>query len=249
MLKTGVRKATMEKKPMSQPAEPGQDDRSVARRWLAKSLVGSVVLATLLFVSAGTVRWPMAWLLFVLFVAVAIATYLLVDPALIAERSLNRRSTQKWDNVLMGVYGTLTVLVVPVVAGLDFRFDWSPKLPVLVEIVALVVNIAGWSLHIWAMRANAFFAIVVRLQEDRNQTVASGGPYQWIRHPGYAGGICFNLATPIMLGSLWGLIPAMIAALLLVLRTALEDRLLHRKLAGYVQYAATVRYRLVPGVW
>ena len=225
------------------------DDHRIARRWLIKSLFGSAFLAVLLFVSAGTVRWPMAWALIVLFAGVTVATYLLVDPALIAERVRNRRSTETWDNVLLAAMGLATMLIVPVVAGLDMRFGWSPSLAWYIQVLALLINIAAWALHIWAMRANAFFAIVVRLQEDRGQTVASGGPYRWIRHPGYAGGIGFSLATPIMLGSLWALIPAIFGAGLLVVRTALEDRLLQERLPGYTAYAEKVRYRLIPGVW
>lgn len=224
-------------------------DRQIARRWLMKSLFGSLFLAVLLFASAGTLRWPMAWALVALFVGVAIATYLTVDHSLIAERSRNRRSTERWDNVLLAVYGLVTMLVVPVLAGLDMRFAWSAPLPRAVLVGALLVNIGGWALHIWAMRANAYFAIVVRVQEDRGQTVASGGPYRWIRHPGYLGGIAFNLATPVMLGSLWALIPGAIGAALLVLRTALEDRLLQERLPGYPTYADDVPHRLIPGIW
>jgi protein-S-isoprenylcysteine O-methyltransferase Ste14 len=224
-------------------------DRRIARRWLLKSLLGSVFLASVLFLSAGTARWPMAWALIALFAGVTIATYTLVDPALIAERERHRRSTERWDNVLLSVYGIITMLVVPVVAGLDKRFGWSPPLVWQFAALALLINIAGWALHIWAMRANAYFAIVVRLQQERGQTVATGGPYRWVRHPGYVGGIGFNLATPIMLGSLWALVPGILGAGLLVVRTALEDRVLHERLAGYPAYAEKVRYRLIPGVW
>lgn len=228
--------------------EPANVQRT-ARRWLGKSLAGSAFLGVLLFASAGTLRWPMAWALVALFAGVAVATYLLVDPALIAERSLHRRSTETWDNVLLGVYGLITVLVVPVVAGLDMRYDWSPPIARYVELLALLANISGWALHIWAMRANAYFAIVVRLQEDRGQTVATGGPYRFMRHPGYAGGIAFSLATPLMLGSLWALLPGIMGAALLVLRTVLEDGFLQRNLPGYAEYAASVPSRLIPGIW
>ena len=94
-----------------------------------------------------------------LFVGVALATYLL------AERNLRRRSTEIWDNVLLGVCGLITILVVPHVAGLDMRFGWPP-IARYIEVLALLLNIYGWALHIWAMRSNADFAIVVRLQQD-----------------------------------------------------------------------------------
>jgi protein-S-isoprenylcysteine O-methyltransferase Ste14 len=89
----------------------------------------------------------------------------------------------------------------------------------------------------------------VRIQDDRGHAVASSGPYRYVRHPGYSGSIAFELATPIMLGSLWALIPGGLTALLLLTRTALEDGTLLKELEGSKEYAEQVRYRLVPGVW
>ncbi|HYA22090.1 MAG TPA: isoprenylcysteine carboxylmethyltransferase family protein, partial [Thermoproteota archaeon] len=91
---------------------------------------------------------------------------------------------------------------------------------------------------------------VVRIQMDRSQTVATGGPYGYVRHPGYAGYIIsFFIATPLALGSLWAFIPGGLGTLLLILRTALEDRTLLEELDGYREYAQRVRYRLLPGIW
>ncbi|MFQ5875494.1 MAG: methyltransferase family protein, partial [Dehalococcoidia bacterium] len=99
------------------------------------------------------------------------------------------------------------------------------------------------------MASNAFFSMTVRIQEDRGHTVATGGPYRYVRHPGYVGTILFQIATPLMLGSVWAFIPCGLAALLIVVRTALEDRTLHEELDGYKEYAQRVRYRLLPGLW
>jgi protein-S-isoprenylcysteine O-methyltransferase Ste14 len=101
----------------------------------------------------------------------------------------------------------------------------------------------------WSMAANAFFAQTVRIQEDRGHTVATGGPYRYVRHPGYVGGILFQVATPLILGSVWALIPAGLTVCLTIIRTALEDRTLLEELDGYKEYAGRVRYRLLPGVW
>jgi protein-S-isoprenylcysteine O-methyltransferase Ste14 len=89
----------------------------------------------------------------------------------------------------------------------------------------------------------------VRIQEDRGHTVATGGPYHLVRHPGYLGFIAASMATPVSVGSLWALIPAGVASALLVLRTALEDRTLHAELDGYREFARQTRYRLLPGIW
>ena len=99
------------------------------------------------------------------------------------------------------------------------------------------------------MAANAYFSLGYRLLADRGHTVTTGGPYRYVRHPAYTGTIAFELATPIMLGSLWALIPGVLAAGLFAIRTALEDRSLQRELEGYTEYARRVRYRLLPGLW
>jgi protein-S-isoprenylcysteine O-methyltransferase Ste14 len=101
----------------------------------------------------------------------------------------------------------------------------------------------------WAAMENAFFSAVVRIQEDRGQTVVTTGPYRYIRHPGYAGGLVFYLSVPIALGSLWALLPVLATLALTLLRTSLEDRTLLLKLKGYPEYASRTRWRLIPGIW
>ena len=107
----------------------------------------------------------------------------------------------------------------------------------------------GFGFGSWALVSNAFFATTVRIQDERGHTVVSDGPYQYVRHPGYAGWGLSWVVTPLMLGSLWALIPAGLGAIALVVRTALEDRMLKEELDGYQDYAQRVRYRLLPGVW
>jgi protein-S-isoprenylcysteine O-methyltransferase Ste14 len=97
--------------------------------------------------------------------------------------------------------------------------------------------------------SNPFFATFVRIQEDRHHSVVSSGPYALIRHPGYAGGLLAHLALPFALGSIWALLPAAVGTLFFVARTSREDRTLRERLAGYREYQARVRWRLLPGVW
>ena len=104
-------------------------------------------------------------------------------------------------------------------------------------------------LTIWAMASNRFFYSVVRIERERGHTVATSGPYGYVRHPGYVGGILFDLVTPLFLGSLWSFLPAGFTVCVLVVRTALEDRTLRAGLDGYEEYARRVRYRLLPGIW
>jgi protein-S-isoprenylcysteine O-methyltransferase Ste14 len=207
-----------------------------------------VILALTLFVPAGRLDWPMGWALVAMMTAWVTGTGLVSGPELLAERAERREGTKHWDMVVLGLAG-LGAVARPIVAGLDLRFGWTEGIPLTAQIAGLLIGGSGYALGVWAMSANAFFSKVVRVQHDRGQTVATGGPYRLVRHPGYLGEIACELSTPIMLGSLWALIPGALAAAFFVLRTELEDRTLHRELDGYQEYAQRVRYRLVPGVW
>ncbi len=140
-------------------------------------------------------------------------------------------------------------LVVPIVAGLNVRFGWAPEVARWLQIAGFAVYALGWALHLWAMAANRYHALVVRIQADRGQTVVTNGPYRYVRHPSYVGGILQALSVAFLLGSAWALVPGVLSGLLLLLRTALEDRTLQQELDGYREYAGRVRYRLLPGVW
>jgi protein-S-isoprenylcysteine O-methyltransferase Ste14 len=113
----------------------------------------------------------------------------------------------------------------------------------------MVVMALGYALFLWAMASNAFFAEGVRIQRERGHTVTAGGPYRYVRHPGYVGAILSQAATPFLLGSAWALIPTAASAALYVARTYLEDKTLREELPGYKEYAQQIRYRLLPGVW
>jgi len=119
----------------------------------------------------------------------------------------------------------------------------------LAQIAAMLLVIAGHALVVWATGTNAFFSQVVRIQTERGHTVITGGPYRYVRHPAYVGMILVVVGAPIMLGSWWALIPGVISAVLMIVRTVLEDRTLQAELSGYVEYAQHTRYRLLPGVW
>ena len=119
----------------------------------------------------------------------------------------------------------------------------------IVWLIGLIIYISGWSLFAWSGVANPFFELTVRIQEDQGHHVIDSGPYAYIRHPGYVGFIATFLATPLLLASSWIFILSLSAALLLVLRTALEDRTLQAELPGYTKYVTKVPYRLIPGIW
>jgi protein-S-isoprenylcysteine O-methyltransferase Ste14 len=107
----------------------------------------------------------------------------------------------------------------------------------------------GYAFAAWALIENRFFSSVVRIQADRGHVVCDSGPYRMVRHPGYAGSIPPLVGMVLALSSMWTLIPAAVALIIAVIRTALEDRTLQDELPGYRDYAGRVRYRLIPGIY
>jgi protein-S-isoprenylcysteine O-methyltransferase Ste14 len=212
------------------------------------------VVPGLLFLAAGTVNWPTAWAYLAINIAFTFGSRFVVlrrNPELLAERAryMEGEGAKSWDKTLVPLVAQWGSMLMLIVAGLNRRFGWQPAIPVEIQVVALVVLVLGSAFATWAMAVNRFFSAVVRIQKDRGHTVVTAGPYQFVRHPGYAGGIVAQFATPLALGAPWALIPAVLTAGLTVLRTALEDRTLQEELDGYKEYAQRVRYRLLPGIW
>jgi protein-S-isoprenylcysteine O-methyltransferase Ste14 len=210
-----------------------------------------VLQAAILFLAAGRLNWTWAWVyLGICLVSVAVngAIVLRTSPETVAERG-RPQATQNWDKVVGGLWGLVLYLVVPLVAGLDVRFGWTRGLSAAWNLAGAVMLAAGLGLGGWAMIANAYFSTAVRIQDDRGQTVCSTGPYRFVRHPGYVGFILQSLGTPLLLGSLWALVPGLMAAALMVIRTSFEDRMLQAELPGYQEYTHLVHHRLLPGVW
>lgn len=218
---------------------------------ILKFMVHILVMPVILFLPAERVDWGMAWIYVGLLMIGTVTNTLLMmrnNPDLLIERSQIKKGAKVWDQVLVRLV-VLGPLVMLIVAGLDKRFGWSPQMPLGVQIFALIVATAGYLLSSWAMMSNRFFSAVVRIQKDREHTVISAGPYRFIRHPGYAGGIIFFLTTPLILSSLWTFVPAGLTTCVTVVRTFLEDKTLQNELDGYKDYTNQVRYRLLPGVW
>lgn len=171
-------------------------------------------------------------------------------PDLLAERirSIRYLDAKPWDKYLTPIVGFGGGLIA-LVAGLDALYGWSPAFSLPVTILALGGFLAGYVLGSYALIENRFFSGTVRIQTERGHRLVSSGPYAWIRHPGYAGAMLTYLATPFFLDSIWALIPAGALAILLVIRTSLEDRTLQEELEGYRAYTSIVRFRLLPGLW
>lgn len=207
-----------------------------------------------LFLAAGTFAWPLGWTYVAITLLGTAASRLLVlrrHPDLLQERAsyASKADAKSWDRTLVPLVAVIGPLVMQVVAGLHRRFGWMPPWPGWLAWGGLALIVAGWAAGTWAMVANRFFSAVVRIQTERGHATITAGPYRWLRHPAYAGGILANLGLPFMLAAPWALIPAAITSALIVWRTHLEDRTLLAELPGYAAYAQRTRYRLLPGVW
>ena len=206
----------------------------------------------ILFISAGTLAWINAWI-YVGLVSIywVISTVVLarVNPEMLNERgSVVKEGTKGFDKVWVAIYPVLTFGNL-VVMGFDaVRFQWS-FMPLWLVILGIVIMIPAFVISIWAMAVNKFFEWTVRIQDDRQQYVCTSGPYKIMRHPGYAGLIISILVYPLILGSWWGFVLSGILTIIIVTRTALEDRTLQNEMPGYREYARQVKYRLIPLVW
>ena len=230
---------------------PEADLRAAIRRRTIQVLALFAVQGLILFLAAGRFDWLWGWLYMALYLAGIAVTAVLMfrtSPETIAERA-DASGMRSWDRVVGGLYSLTYFFGLLVVAGLDARFGWTAELPLAVRLLGIAAFVLGFALFVWAMLSNARFATVARLRPDGEHAVCSSGPYRFVRHPGYSGAILQSLGSPLLLGSLWALIPGLLSAVFLVVRTVLEDRMLRVELSGYVDYARRVRYRLLPRVW
>jgi protein-S-isoprenylcysteine O-methyltransferase Ste14 len=171
------------------------------------------------------------------------------NPELLKRRGSFGEGTPGWDRVCLGIFGGAFGVMFIVAAFDASRYSWT-QMPDWMLWMGVVVHICGTGLVTWSMLINPFFEKTARLQTDRDQRVVDAGPYRLVRHPGYVGTIVgFIVAAPFVLGSWWAFMPAAVSALGLIVRTALEDRMLRDGLEGYDEYAQRVRFRLLPGVW
>jgi protein-S-isoprenylcysteine O-methyltransferase Ste14 len=203
--------------------------------------------AVALFAAAGTVEIFDFWVYVAIFAGMMAASFAFLDPGLLRERM--RPGGQRPPLALR--LATLVLVVHWVVAGLDRgRFHWSDSVPAWLRAASLIALAAGYGLAFWAMRVNRFFSSVVRIQSDRGQHVITTGPYRRIRHPGYLAGIVIIVASGIALGSWLATAILVVCGLPFLLRRAItEDRVLQAELPGYRDYAAKVRWRVLPGIW
>ena len=222
---------------------------------LVRLLADEVLVGAALFLSAGTLAWPHAWILLaVQFVVRTIGALLIArtNPALVRERAglpvhAEQRTIDRF--LVLGVLAT-GFLGLPLVAGLDvFRWHVLPQPSGPAAIIGLVSFALGWILKNVALHANAFAVTVVRVQREREHTVVDAGPYRVVRHPFYAADPLIFVGLGLWLGSYIAVLCAVVPLALMVLRLQFEEQLLLTGLPEYEAYRKRVRFRLIPGVW
>ena len=166
----------------------------------------------------------------------------------IEERSKGAAGGKTWDIWLTRIM-SIPSLGLLIVAGLDQRFGWSPDFNLAFQMIGGVLFMLGYAVVVWAMYTNQFFSSVVRIQAERGHVAVTGGPYRFVRHPGYVGMMVSALGGVWLLRSTWTMIPYALYVAVVITRTALEDKTLRAELPGYVEYASRTRYRLLPGIW
>ena len=218
---------------------------------LLQNTIFVVAFGALLFVSAGSLAWPAAWVYLIVSAILGPACGLWLaktDPALLAERLRPTFQAEQpaADKKFMLVFAVAS-LVWLIAIGLDRRAHAS-NIPLALQAAGLAMYLLSTAFIMWVFRANSFAAPVVKVQDARHHHVISSGPYAFVRHPMYSGTILF-FVVPLLLGSWWGVAIAPVFFLLFAIRTGIEERALVEGLPDYADYAARVRYRLVPGLW
>jgi protein-S-isoprenylcysteine O-methyltransferase Ste14 len=221
-------------------------------KWLFQTLAWIVAFALLLFVPAGTLRWPAAWVFlgFMTASALGFGGWLAKkDPALLAERMRSpvRADQPAADKKLLLVFFVVN-LIWFIVIGLDERLHLS-DMSIAWQVLGSALLILSSAFIAWVFNENSFAAAVVRLQSERGHYVISSGPYAFVRHPMYSAAVLFMAGIALLLGSWWGTAMSPVFAVLFGVRIRIEEHTLMTGLAGYADYAARVRYRLVPGLW
>jgi protein-S-isoprenylcysteine O-methyltransferase Ste14 len=219
--------------------------------YVIKQLLGSLVFFSVIFISAGHINYwqGLIYVLIGLIMTVLSYTVLSIDSELLKERSKPGENTKKWDKIILLLSLVVTISMY-IVAGLDSgRYNWSPDFHWSLYVLGIVLTASGQLLFLIAQKQNKFFSSTVRIQTDREHVVCDTGLYKVVRHPAYMGSVIQSLGFPLFFGSLWSIIPIFLSVILLITRTALEDRTLINELKGYSEYTGKTRYRIIPFIW
>ena len=222
-------------------------DKKLFAEAIAKFTAGAVMVGLLLFLPAGTIRYPNGWLLMaILFVPMFAAGLVMLakSPALLRSR-LDAREKADAQKTVVALSG-LMFLAGFVAAGLDHRFGWS-RMPGWVVAVGTALFLFSYLLYAEVLRENAYLSRTIKVQEG--QTVVDTGLYGIVRHPMYATTIVLFLSMPLVLGSWVAFVIFLVYPPIISKRIFNEEQLLERELTGYREYKSCVRWKVIPFLW
>jgi protein-S-isoprenylcysteine O-methyltransferase Ste14 len=218
---------------------------------LIKGIGTNLVFTAILFMCAGRIDFIQGWIFLIINLISTLLNYFSIynNTELINERSTLGKGVKSWDKLLLGLSAFIYVIII-VMAGFDsgrynyaYGFDWK------IVISGVILTLIGQLLFLTARKQNNFFSSVVRIQKEREHSVCDKGLYKVVRHPGYLGMIISLTGIPFITTSFWSFLPTIIAIILLLIRTQLEDKTLLNELDGYTEYSRKTRYKLIPFVW
>lgn len=216
-----------------------------------KGLITNIIFTAILFVSAGRTNYVQGWIFLATTIVATLMNYVTIrsNSELLNERSAPGEGIKRWDKLILGL-SALMYLIIIVLAGLDSgRIHYTQHFNWTMSAAGAVIMLLGQVIFLTARHQNNFFSSVVRIQKERGHVVCDDGLYKIVRHPGYVGMIISLISLPLMLTSIWSSIPTLMAVVLLLIRTSLEDKTLCIELEGYVAYSSKTRYKLIPFIW
>ncbi len=216
-----------------------------------KHFIGTFIFFIVLFISAGRLNFWQGWIYASIgfFMFLISSTFLRIDSGFLKEIPKTGKGTKRWDKLILGL-AFIPAIASQITAGLDSgRYHWSPSFSWSFYLIGAALIFSGQLLYLVAQKQNKFFESTVRIQTERGHTVCDSGVYKIIRHPAYLGIILQFIGFPLLLGSLWSIIPIMFSIILFIIRTNLEDRTLLKELKGYREYTTKTKYKVIPYFW
>ena len=237
----------------SQTTDQNEFQAASPKYWIGLIAI-HLLIALIPLIIGRDLGWWQGWLYAALILVAGITPRILAEkrhPGLLTERGQfgKAQEVKSWDKVLSPLMAVSMTFPLVIVAGLDHHFMWSPVFPLWLNILGFVLIGLGYTFAGWALVENRFFSGVVRIQTDRGHRVCDSGPYRIVRHPGYSGNMLALPGIVLALGSVWTIIPVMVAWIIAVIRTLFEDKTLQEELPGYGDYVHRVHYRLIPGIF
>jgi len=221
------------------------------KKILIKGLIINLIFTAILFVCAGRIDYVQGWVFLSVNIVATIMNFLSIQKNrdLANERSKLGEGVKSWDKLLLGLSAVIYLIMI-IIAGLDSgRFLWTTNFSWMISISGVAIMMIGQIIFLTARSQNNFFSSVVRIQKERGHVVCDTGLYKTVRHPGYLGMILSLIGIPLITTSIWSIIPTLIAIILLLIRTSLEDKTLKVELDQYIEYSKKTRYKLIPLIW